>query len=113
MKALLSKKWLGAVPDNKPVIFCGDLNAGALSAVYRKLTSKLIDVQKAIDDPQFPMPTFHSKSPTFRIDHIFVSEQFKVVGVEVPRTLDTQLASDHLPLAAELLLRKRWSNDLR
>jgi endonuclease/exonuclease/phosphatase family metal-dependent hydrolase len=102
IRALLSEKWLAAVPENEPVIFCGDLNAGSLSAAYRKLTRKLIDVQKALNDPRFPAPTFHSRSPAFRIDHIFVSKHFKISGVEVSKTPDARLASDHLPLSAEL-----------
>jgi endonuclease/exonuclease/phosphatase family metal-dependent hydrolase len=106
VRLLVSEKWLSAIPENEPIIFCGDLNAGPFSAVYRKLTRKLTDVQKAFNNPEFPKPTFHSKSPTFRIDHIFVSEHFKIIGVEVPKTSDVQLASDHLPLSAELMLSK-------
>jgi endonuclease/exonuclease/phosphatase family metal-dependent hydrolase len=124
IRAILSKKWLAAVPQKEPVIFCGDLNAGPLSAVYRKLSRKLIDVQKALNDPRLPRklsrklidvqkalndprlptPTFHSRSPTFRIDHIFVSEHFKVIGVEVLKSPDSLIASDHLPLSVELEL---------
>ena len=37
-----------------------------------------------------------------RIDHIFCSPDLKTLGVEIPRTHLTRLASDHLPLIAEL-----------
>ena len=108
---LLSKKYdfcPGRITALLAILGCnsaiGDLNAGSLSAVYRKLTRHLVDVQKALNDPRFPTPTFHSRSPTFRIDHIFVSEHFKIFGVEVSKTPDARLASDHLPLSVELAL---------
>lgn len=101
LEVLLGERWLSSVPENEPIIFCGDLNAGAASYVYRKLSRKLNDVQKELD--QFlPKRTFHSRSPLFRIDHIFVSEHFKAMNVQVPRTPETLVASDHLPLFAEL-----------
>ena len=49
-----------------------------------------------------PQTTFATASPIFRIDHIFVSGHFKVRRVQVPRNHLTRLASDHLPLIADL-----------
>lgn len=109
LKALLDNNWLSSVPEDKPVIFCGDLNAGALSKTYRKLAKYLIDVQKALDDPLLPKPTFHAKSPLFRIDHIFISRHFNPLKVEVTINTDTQMASDHLPLIAELAMKNSKS----
>lgn len=40
--------------------------------------------------------------PHLRIDHIFVSGHFKVHRVQVPRNHLTRIASDHLPLIADL-----------
>ena len=93
------------VPENEPVIFCGDLNAGAISKTYRNLAKHLIDVQKTASDPLFPKPTFHAKSPLFRIDHIFVSKHFNPLKVEVKQNPDTQMASDHLPLVVDLAMK--------
>jgi len=104
LKALWDKKWLSSVSEDEPVIFCGDLNAGALSKTYRKLAKHFVDVQKALDDPLLPKPTFHSKSPLFRIDHMFISKHFNPLKVEVPINTGTQMASDHLPLIAELVM---------
>jgi len=109
LKTLLDKKWLSSVPENEPVIFCGDLNAGALSKTYRNLAEYLIDVQKKLDDPLLPRPTFHSKSPLFRIDHMFVSRHFNPIRVEVKINTDTQMASDHLPLIADLAMKNSKS----
>jgi len=105
LNVLLSKYRPSATPEEEPLVLCGDLNAGPLSATYRKLSRHFIDVQKAIKDPRLPRPTFHSRSPLFRIDHIFVSEHFTTLKVEVKRTPDTEMASDHLPLVAELALK--------
>lgn len=105
--ALLSREWLNSVPEDDPVIFCGDLNAGSASAVYRKLVRHLVDVQESSNGAALPKPTFHSRSPLFRIDHMFISNHFHVYGVAVPRTPQVQAASDHLPLIADLALTDR------
>jgi endonuclease/exonuclease/phosphatase family metal-dependent hydrolase len=104
LKTLMGQDWLSAVPKDEPVIFCGDLNAGPLSKTYHTLSRHLTDVQKDLKNPcpSTLQPTFHSKSPLFRIDHIFVSRHFQTLNVEVTKTPDTQTASDHLPLLADL-----------
>ena len=106
LKTLLGEDWLLAVPPDEPIIFCGDLNAGPLSKTYRTLTRLLTDVQKGRKNPNpsSSQPTFHSRSPLFRIDHIFVSHHFQTINVEVKNTPDTRTASDHLPLVADLEL---------
>jgi len=106
LKTLLDRDWLAAVPADEPVILCGDMNAGPLSKTYRSLCRHLNDVQKEIQGPGrvVPQPTFHSRSPLFRIDHIFVSRHFRTLSVEVTKTPATQTASDHLPLTADLAI---------
>ena len=103
---LLPSSGMPAVREKEPVILCGDLNAGPLSETYRKLSRDLIDVQKALENVRQPEPTFHSRSPIFRIDHIFISAHFTPLNVDVVRTWDTEMASDHLSLVAELALNK-------
>ena len=104
LDALLLKNRLSPVPNDEPVIFCGDLNAGPLSATYRKLSRKFIDVQTESNHPLLPKPTFHSRSPFLRIDHIFVSPHFVPTKVDVISNSRVQMLSDHLPLFAELVL---------
>ena len=104
IRALLGNEWLKAFPPETAIIFCGDLNAGALSPVYLRLSRLLSDVQKGSKNPAKPRATFPSRRPLFRIDHMFVSNNFKILDVYVPRTIDTQLASDHLPVFADLEL---------
>jgi endonuclease/exonuclease/phosphatase family metal-dependent hydrolase len=104
LKSLLGKSWLLTIPQDEPLIICGDFNAGPLSKTYRTLTRHLTDVQKDRKNPSpsSSQPTFHSSSPLFRIDHIFVSHHFQTINVEVKNTPDTRTASDHLPLIADL-----------
>ena len=87
---------------DKPLIFCGDLNAKPGSLVYRKIAEYLTDVQMAPNLAVRPEPTFPSKVPSFRIDHIFVSDHYNIKHAEVIRTSLTNNASDHLPLVADL-----------
>ena len=88
--------------QGQAVVFCGDLNAWPSSPVYRRLQGLMSDVQKKMPYRAKPKPTFPSYHPLLRIDHIFVSENFKVLGVQVPRTAGTRQASDHLPVIADL-----------
>jgi endonuclease/exonuclease/phosphatase family metal-dependent hydrolase len=102
IRALMGSHWLKAVPSGAAIIFCGDLNAGPFSPVYQRLASLLSDAQKALKNSARPKATFPSRRPLLRIDHMFVSNNFKVLDIQVPRTIDTRLASDHLPLVSDL-----------
>jgi endonuclease/exonuclease/phosphatase family metal-dependent hydrolase len=101
MKFLMEDQWLGSLGASDPVVFCGDLNAGPRSAVYRRLARRLTDVQSFYPPPK---ATYSSRRPVFRIDHLFISEHFKPLRTHVPRDETTRLASDHLPLCADLLV---------
>jgi endonuclease/exonuclease/phosphatase family metal-dependent hydrolase len=104
LQALLGKDWLTAVPQDEPVIFCGDLNAGPLSTVYRRLSRDLRDAQKSLLHSRRPKPTFPSRRPFFRIDYIFISEHFRAMEAKVLANQKSRLASDHLPLCVDLEL---------
>jgi endonuclease/exonuclease/phosphatase family metal-dependent hydrolase len=86
------------------LILCGDFNAGPRSSAYGLLSSKLNDVQNALPAGIPPQPTFHARSPHRRIDHIFVSERFDPLAIEVRCDSASRMASDHLPLLASLAL---------
>jgi endonuclease/exonuclease/phosphatase family metal-dependent hydrolase len=102
VNALLGKNWLVAVPDQEPLIFCGDLNAGPRSPIYRRLSRYLKDVQKNPIRSKRPKPTFPSRRPLFRIDHMFVSRHLRNLNTVVPINENSRLASDHLPICADL-----------
>jgi len=103
MHALLGPDWLGPVYQREPVILCGDFNLVAGSAAYGVAASHLFDVQAAQRGHR-PLGTFSSAHPLVRIDHIFVSRHFQTLKVQVPRTELTRIASDHLPLVADVSL---------
>jgi endonuclease/exonuclease/phosphatase family metal-dependent hydrolase len=101
-QALFGKDWLMAVPKEEPLVFCGDLNAGPLSPVYRRLSRYLMDVQKTPSRSRRSKPTFPSRRPFFRIDHMFISRHIRRLNTVVPINENSRLASDHLPLCADL-----------
>ncbi|MEF0943704.1 endonuclease/exonuclease/phosphatase family protein [Rhizobium sp. BR 362] len=101
MTALLGPAWLpGSGKDIVSTVVCGDFNAVPASAAYRLATRALKDVQLSGNQP--PRPTFPSRYPLMRLDHIFVSPDLAVLGTTVPRNRLTSLASDHLPLIADI-----------
>ncbi len=104
MNSLTGTECLAGLPPASAVIFCGDLNAGFPSPVYRRLSRVLSDVQKGLQNRSRPRATFPARRPLIRLDHIFVSSRFEILEVLVPRTADTRLASDHLPVVADLEL---------
>lgn len=100
-QALLSKEWIGGIPANEAVVLCGDFNALPGSMPYKLVAAKLRDVQGR-DGGHRPMGTFSSVQPLVRLDHIFVSGHFERQRVTVVRNGLTRVASDHLPLVADL-----------
>ena len=99
-------RWSGLSRDHfdKPLIFCGDLNAKPGSSAYRKIASYLNDIQMAGKCATGPEPTFPSKIPSFRIDHIFVSHHWEIMQFGVVKNPLSVNASDHLPVIADLKL---------
>jgi endonuclease/exonuclease/phosphatase family metal-dependent hydrolase len=101
MTTLLGAAWLrGAGKDLASTILCGDFNAVPASAAYRLAARTLKDVQLSGNQPA--KPTFPSRYPLIRLDHIFVSADLAVTSAAVLRNRLTSLASDHLPLVAEI-----------
>ncbi len=84
-------------------IFCGDLNAVPKATTYRRFARELRDAQRSCAGHR-PTPTFPSALPFLRLDHVFVSSNVGVRGVEVPHDARARRASDHLPLIVDLEL---------
>ncbi|MBP1884335.1 endonuclease/exonuclease/phosphatase family protein [Sinorhizobium mexicanum] len=98
---LLGPGWLGGIDQREtPVVLAGDLNATARSAAYGLVARQLRDAQLQTDAK--PRPTFPSRLPLLRIDHIFVGAEIEVRHCGVHNTASARVASDHLPLVAEL-----------
>lgn len=106
MDCLLGPDWLGGLSPKTPLLFCGDINAGARSRVYRSLAGRLRDVQVPAQKTGYPKATFFSFYPVLRLDHIFVSRHWKPLQVLVPTDPETRRVSDHLPVYAELQIRR-------
>lgn len=102
---LLGPEWIGSIPENEPLVLCGDLNSGPRSHVCRMLQGRLRDAQALVQGHR-PLHTFPSLTPMVRIDHIFVNGIFEVKSIQQPRTPNTRQASDHLPLCVELSLNR-------
>lgn len=100
---LLSERWLSDLPTREPIIIAGDLNAGPKSQAMKRLT-KLLHCAQTLAENHQPQKTFASVFPLRRIDHILVSHHLRVDGVTVLKTHTTAVASDHLPVCAELVL---------
>lgn len=100
--ALLGPEWLGHPDCRGNVVLAGDLNSIPGGRVHRSFSARLRDAQFAAGST--PRATFPSRFPTVRLDHIFVGERIEVVSAGVVRTELAQIASDHLPLLAELKL---------
>ncbi|MBX4897867.1 endonuclease/exonuclease/phosphatase family protein [Rhizobium bangladeshense] len=101
MTTLLNSGWLhGSSDEPVPSILCGDFNAIPSSATYRLATRSLTDAQLAGNAA--PRATFPSRYPLMRLDHIFVTNDLVVERASVLETRLTRVASDHLPLLADI-----------
>ena len=106
---LLGDAWIGndACRD-QPVILTGDFNAIPSSVAYGLLKRRLPpvrvgDVQGSDGRRSTRMaPTFPSRFPLLRLDHIFVSRGIETLTAGPVRTSLSRIASDHLPLLASL-----------
>lgn len=100
---LLGTEWLAKADARMPLVVCGDLNSSQFSLIYRRLRKDLRDAQRAHGSRG--RPTWPSRWPLFRIDHVLTSQNVEVLRCEVRRDALSRVASDHLPLLAELSCR--------
>ncbi|GGE49118.1 endonuclease [Agaricicola taiwanensis] len=99
IEALLGHDWLDHRECRDAVILAGDFNATPRSIIFQRLSQKLCDAQGyGLRQPQ---PTFHSRFPMLRLDHIFTSPKLEIIRAETIRTPLARVASDHLPLMVE------------
>ena len=92
------KQW----KESLPMLICGDMNDTPTSFAYRAMRGRLADTWQ---DAGFgPGITFRDAPFWFRIDHIFHSEHFHTLDVQVLRD---QKMSDHYPVMATFQLLPR------
>lgn len=101
VKVLSGAEWLEHPDCRPPVILCGDFNALPSSTVHKRLKGVLNDEQQRLSFGHTEW-TFPSHHPIVRFDHLFVSPNLTVEGVQIPQTKLTRVASDHLPLLVKL-----------
>lgn len=104
IEALMSDHWLGHPDLTGPIVLAGDLNASPRSRHVTTLETRLRNVVTSGADPR-ALRTWSGRVPLRRIDHIFVNAATSVERVYVPRTRLSRVASDHLPLVADLVVR--------
>jgi endonuclease/exonuclease/phosphatase family metal-dependent hydrolase len=97
----LVSQWINHPDCCAPTILCGDLNNTPQSVAWHALNEHLTDAQLLLEEHR-PLATWFGYYPIGRIDHIFVSKGIKVFAVDVPRTQLDKVASDHLPLFADV-----------
>jgi endonuclease/exonuclease/phosphatase family metal-dependent hydrolase len=98
--ALTGADWLKHPDCSGPAILAGDFNFLSRGRSYARINACLQDAQRLA--PSQSDATFPARYPRFRIDYIFVSPSIQVDRVETVRTAATQVASDHLPVVADL-----------
>jgi endonuclease/exonuclease/phosphatase family metal-dependent hydrolase len=102
-EALLGPDWLGSPACRAPLVLLGDLNATPLSRAYRRLAARLTDARHLAADPAGAgRATFPTRWPALRLDHVFVGAGVGVARLRVIRGGLARIASDHLPLLAEI-----------
>ena len=83
----------------------GDLNATTRYAAYHSLAARLRDVQRGPSGERLARRaarTFPSRLPVLRIDHMFLTPQVEVVDVYAASGPLARIASDHLPIVADV-----------
>lgn len=101
--ALVGGEWMGHPDCADPAVLLGDFNAPPRSRSYRLMAGRFHDAQLHAPTKE-PQPTFHTRAPILRLDHIFVTPSIEVVSAGPIRTPLTRLASDHFPLMASIRL---------
>jgi endonuclease/exonuclease/phosphatase family metal-dependent hydrolase len=82
-----------------PLVLAGDFNEPPQAPARTLLAGRLADAAGGDGAPTFP-----AAGPRDRIDAILIGPQIEVAGYRVPSSAATALASDHLPVVADLVL---------
>lgn len=101
VRTLLSTDWLDHLDCTGPTILCGDMNASIGAPAIRLFSERMDEVQSLLMH-QARKNTFSGRLPQLCIDHIWVRDVEQINWVNVPNTELTRLASDHLPLIADM-----------
>ena len=87
----------------EPKVVLGDFNEWMRGMATDMLSERLKSIDLRVHLRR--RRTYPGLVPVLHLDHIYYEGQVEVVKVELPRTRLSLLASDHLPLVAELKVR--------
>jgi endonuclease/exonuclease/phosphatase family metal-dependent hydrolase len=89
----------------QPKVVLGDFNEWMKGLATAMLSERLqsIDLRSHLRRRR----TYPGILPVLHLDHIYYDGQVEVVKLELPRTRLSLMASDHLPLVADLKIRFR------
>jgi endonuclease/exonuclease/phosphatase family metal-dependent hydrolase len=99
---LLAKDVLDGSPARNPRIVLGDFNEWTRGLVTHSLSNlmKNADVAEHLGRGR----TYPGMVPFLHLDHIYYDEPLRLHQLRLHRTIDSLLASDHLPLVADFQL---------
>src|SRR5262249_27687459 len=83
-----------------PKLVLGDFNEWTKGLATTLLTEKLNSVD--LRDHLRRRRTYPGLFPVLHLDHIYYTGHVEVLGIELPRTRLSLVASDHLPLVADI-----------
>ena len=83
-----------------PKILLGDFNEWSGGLATAALTEKLQAIDLSVHLKR--RRTYPGILPLLHLDHIYHEGEVEIVGLEIPRTRKSMMASDHLPFLAEL-----------
>ena len=83
-----------------PKLVLGDFNEWMRGLTTKLLSSKLksVDLQSYLKRRR----TYPGLFPILHLDHIYYAGRLEIIGIELPRTRLSLVASDHLPLVADI-----------
>ena len=83
-----------------PKLVLGDFNEWMRGLATNLLSEKLnsVDLRNYLRRRR----TYPGLFPVLHLDHIYYAGRVEIVGIELPRTRLSLVASDHLPLVADV-----------
>jgi endonuclease/exonuclease/phosphatase family metal-dependent hydrolase len=85
---------------NGPRVVLGDFNEWMKGLTTTLLSEKLRSVD--LRDHMRRRRTYPGLFPILHLDHIYYAGRLEILGIELPRTRAALIASDHLPLVADV-----------
>jgi endonuclease/exonuclease/phosphatase family metal-dependent hydrolase len=87
-----------------PKLVLGDFNEWMRGLATTLLSAQMKSVDLRDYLPRRRRRTYPGLFPILHLDHIYYAGRLEIVGIELPRTRTSLVASDHLPLVAEIRL---------